>query len=64
MTRAIIKFTDGSHINIEADYIHLRDDDKLLTVWRGNDLVALTKLESVSSCHLSESTEKAVGKNG
>lgn len=64
MTRAIIKFTDGSHINIEADYIHLRDDDKLLTVWRGNDLVALAKLESVSSCHLSESTERTVGKNG
>lgn len=60
MTRAIIQFTDGSHINIEADYIHLREDDKLLTLWRGNDLVALAKIDSVSSCHLSESSSKAV----
>lgn len=53
MTRAVIKFSDNSYINIEADYIHLREDDALLTVWRGDDLVALAKMENVLSCHLS-----------
>ena len=64
MTRAIIKFTDGSHINIEADYIQLREDTDLVTVWRENDLVAFAKIDSVSSCYLSESSTKAVTQNG
>lgn len=54
MTRAIIKFTDGSHVNIEADYMHIGDDSDLLSVWRGESLVALAKLDSVATCYLSD----------
>lgn len=56
MKRVIIKFTDGSHINLAADYIDLKDG--LVTAWNGNSLVAVAKIDSVEVCYLSEKKEQ------
>ena len=52
MTRVIIKFKDGEHLNIPADCIDLRDG--MVMAWNGEYLVAIVKAEEVNSCHISE----------
>lgn len=52
MKRVVIKFKDGTHINIEADYLH--QEEGILTAWSGNDLVAIVRLEIVQAAYLSE----------
>lgn len=52
MTRVIIKFKDGEHLNIPADYIDLRDG--MVMAWNGEYIVAIAKAAEVISCHISE----------
>jgi hypothetical protein len=52
MTRVIIKFKDGEHLNIPADYIDIRDG--MVMAWNGEYIVALAKAEEVNSCYISE----------
>jgi hypothetical protein len=50
--RAVIKLTDGNHINIEADYI--RWDNDFISAWNGENCVAIVRLELVNVAYLSE----------
>ena len=52
MKRVFIKFKDGTHTNIEADFLQIADG--IITAWNGNDIVALAKLEFVQTAYLSE----------
>lgn len=52
MKRVVIKFKDGTHINIVADY--LQREEEIITVWNGNDIVAIVRLEVVQAAYLSE----------
>ena len=56
MKRAIIKFTDGTYVNLAADLINLKDD--LVTAWDGDNLVAVAKIDAVEVCYLSEKKEQ------
>ena len=55
MTRVIIRFKDGEHMNIPADCIDIRDG--WILAWRGDYIVAIVKAEEIISCHLSEKKE-------
>jgi hypothetical protein len=55
MTRVIIRFKDGEHINIPADAIDIRDE--WIVAWKGDFIVAMAKAEEIISCHLSETKE-------
>ena len=50
--RAVIKLSNKEYINIEADY--LCKSDTHLMAWKGDDLVAIVKLDLVDTAHLSE----------
>lgn len=52
MTRVIIRFKDGEHLNIPADCIDIRDG--WILAWKGEDIVAIAKAEEIISCHISE----------
>jgi hypothetical protein len=55
MTRVIIRFKDGEHMNIPADCIDIRDG--WIFAWKGDFIVAIVKADEVISCHLSEKKE-------
>ena len=55
MTRVIIRFKDGEHMNIPADCIDYRDG--WIVAWNGDSIVAISKADEVVSCHLSEKKE-------
>ena len=55
MTRVIIKFNNGEHLNIQADCIDVRDG--LVMAWRGEYLVAYVRSDVVDICYLSEKKE-------
>lgn len=52
MTRVIIRFKDGEHMNIPADCIDIRDG--WIFAWKGDALVVIVKAEEIISCHMSE----------
>ena len=52
MTRVVIRFKDGEHMNIPADCIDIRDG--WILAWRGDALVVIVKAEEIISCHMSE----------
>lgn len=52
MTRVIIRFKDGNHVNLVADFIDLRDG--LVMVWQGEKLVVIAKVDEVNVCYLTE----------
>jgi hypothetical protein len=52
MTRVIIRFKDGEHMNIPADCIDIRDE--WIFAWKGDFIVAIVRADDVVSCHLSE----------
>lgn len=56
MSRVIFQFKDGSHINIIADAIDLRDG--FVMAWNGEGLVAIAKAEEIKSCHISDPSGK------
>jgi hypothetical protein len=55
MTRVIIRFKDGEHLNIPADCIDIREG--WVIAWRGEDIVAIANAELIISCHISEKKE-------
>lgn len=52
MKRVIIKFKDGTHINIEGDY--LQRDEEFVIAWNGNDIAAIVRIELIQMAYLSE----------
>lgn len=52
MKRAIIKFQDGEHCNIEADYLDA--DEKYISVHLENKIVGIFALEYVKAAYISE----------
>jgi hypothetical protein len=54
MKRVIIKLNDGTHINIEGDY--LQRDEEYITAWLGENIVAVIKTELIQLAYLSEKT--------
>ena len=55
MTRVIIRFKDGEHLNLPADCIDIRDG--WLVAWRGEDIVVVAKMDEVKVCYISEKKE-------
>ena len=55
MTRVIIRFKDGEHLNIPADCIDIRDG--WVMAWDGESLVAIAKAEGVNVCYMSDKKE-------
>ena len=55
MTRVIIKFKDGEHLNIPADCIDIRDG--WIVAWKGEALVVIANMADVSVCYISEKKE-------
>ena len=55
MSRVIIRFNDGEHLNIPADCIDIRDG--WILAWSGENIVVIAKAEGIISCHLSEKKE-------
>lgn len=55
MTRVIIRFKDGEHLNIPAECIDIRDE--WIIAWNGENIVALAKAEEVNVCYISEKKE-------
>lgn len=52
MSRVIIKFSNGEGVNLEADCIDTRDG--WLIAWKGEDIVAIVRLELIDACYLSK----------
>lgn len=52
MTRVIIKFKDGEHLNIPADCIDIRDG--CIIAWNGDFIVVIAKADEVNACYISE----------
>ena len=52
MKRVIFKLKDGTHINIQGDY--LARDDIYVTAWDGENLVAMVEKEQIQMVYLSE----------
>ena len=52
MKRLVIKLTDGSYINIEADCIDVQDG--ILYAWAGEFIVAVARMDFVEICYISE----------
>lgn len=57
MTRAIIKFKDGSHLNLPADYIAVQDEWAM--AWNGEQMVMMSRLEDVACFYLSKKNDVA-----
>ena len=55
MTRIIIRFKDGEHINLPVDCMDIRDG--WIMAWRGEDIVVLAKADEVIVCYISEKKE-------
>ena len=55
MTRVIIRFKDGEHINIQGDYIDIKDE--WIFAWKGDFIVLIVKAEEVVACYISEKKE-------
>jgi hypothetical protein len=52
MSRVVIKFKDGEHINLQADCIDIRDG--WIMAWRGDALVVVANADEVNVCYISE----------
>ena len=52
MQRVVIKFKDGSHVNLPAMEIEHRGDH--IFAWRGNYLIAVAALDSIVAAYVSE----------
>lgn len=55
MTRVVIRFKDGEHMNIPADCIDIRDG--WIFAWKGDFIVVIARADEVIACHLSERKE-------
>ena len=55
MQRVVIKFKDGSHINLPA--MEIEQEDGIIRAKRGNYLVAVASLDNIVVAYLSEKKE-------
>ena len=55
MTRLIIRFKDGEHLNLPVDCFDIRDG--WVMAWRGEDLVVIARADEVNVCYISEKKE-------
>ncbi len=55
MTRVIIRFKDGEHLNLPADCFDFREG--WIVAWKGEDIVVAAKMEEVNVCYISEKKE-------
>ena len=55
MTRVIIKFKNGEHINLPADWMDFRDG--WVMAWNGENLVVVADATEVNVCYISEKKE-------
>ena len=55
MSRVIIRFKNGDHINLAGDCIDIRDG--WVMAWRGDALVAIVREDEVNICYISEKKE-------
>ena len=55
MTRVIIRFKDGEHINLSADCMDIRDG--WIMAWKGEDLVVVANAAEINVCYMSEKKE-------
>ena len=55
MSRCIIKFKNGEHVNVPADCIDLRDG--WILAWRGDFIVVIVNASEVIACYLSDKKE-------
>ena len=55
MSRVIIRFKDGEHINLQADCIDFRDG--WIMAWSGDYLVVMANANEVNVCYISEKKE-------
>ena len=56
MQRVVIKFKDGSHINLPA--MELEQQDGIIRTKRGNYLIAVASLDDIVVAYLSEKKEE------
>ena len=55
MSRIIIRFKDGEHINLSADCMDMRDG--WVMAWKGEELVVLAASSEINVCYMSEKRE-------
>ena len=55
MSRVIIKFKNGEHINLPADCTDFRDG--WIMAWNGDSLVVVADATEVNVCYISEKKE-------
>lgn len=55
MTKVIMRFKDGEHLNIPADCIDIRDGWVL--AWNGDNIVAISKADEIITCYMTEKKE-------
>jgi hypothetical protein len=55
VTRVIIRFKDGEHLNIPAECIDIREG--WIYAWKGDYIVVIAKADDVITCYLSEKKE-------
>ena len=55
MQRAVIKFKNGEHLNIKADYIGVAND--FVELWNGEQRLGLIRQDIIDACYLTEKKE-------
>lgn len=55
MKRVVIKFKDGDHMNIQGDYIDMKDE--FIYVYNGDYIVAIVRHDIVNIVCISEKKE-------
>ena len=55
MTKVIMRFKDGEHLNIPADCIDIRDG--WILAWKGDAIVAISKADEIITCYMTEKKE-------
>ena len=55
MSRLVVRFSDGTHVNLPADYIDIREE--WIIAWKGDFITFAAKASLVDVCYLSEKKE-------
>ena len=53
MNRFVVLLNDGSHMNVPADRMELKEN--FLFAWRGAELIAMVDISAVICAHMSQS---------
>ena len=55
MQRAVIKFKNGEHLNIKADFIGVSNE--FIELWNGEQRLGIIREEIIDACYLTEKKE-------